>query len=194
MWEELQDLEKKIDGMRARVRKVMEPPPASAREIVTLIAQEITCVEDDLTEKTATFYNGSGDTYILHRLSVVVSTESAEPNLRIELPRYAYGYMRAAEPSVGNIIPPIGPFDFVWNYLISSRQSYYSRQPVGSTVFNGLERSQAFDLYEPLMLKPVDAIDFRMRPTCYALPGTRGKLQGRTYFVNFLAFGYRRPL
>lgn len=190
MWEELQDLDKKIDNLRSRVRKAVEPSPASAREFVTLIAQEITCVEDDLTEQLATFYNGSSDSYILHRLSVAVSTqfEPQSTTFRRSLDRYAFGYMRRGFGA------QIGPFDFVWNYLISSRQSYYSRQALGSSVFNGLERSQAFDLYEPLILKPADSIEFRMKPTAYALPGTPDKEQGRVYFVNFLAVGYRRPL
>jgi hypothetical protein len=188
MWEELQALDGKIDKLRERVRRATEPVHASARELTTIIAQEITCTEGDLTEKTATFYNGSGDAYILHRLSVVVSYQTpalALTKQRLPLSRFAFGYGAAS----GSIL-----FDFVWNYLIASRQSAYSRQPVGSPMFNGLERSQAFDLYEPLILKPVDAIEFRMRPTAYALPGTVGKVADATYFVNFLAFGYRRPL
>lgn len=191
MWEELQNLDQKIDKLRDRVRRATEPAHADAREMVTLIAQEITCTEDDLEEKTATFYNGSGDSYILHRLSVVVTAKPAAwafvGDERVTLNRYAFGYQRrafAGEPFI----------DFVWNYLIASRQSAYSRQPLGSAIFNGLERSQAFDLYEPLILKPVDAIEFRMRPVAFALPGTGGKQAGTVYFVNFLAFGYRRPL
>jgi hypothetical protein len=194
MWEELQALDGKIDKLRERVRRATEPVHASARELTTIIAQEITCTEDDLSEKTATFYNGSGDTYVLHRLSVVVTyqTPAAAPTqLRRTLDRYAFGYSTAVGIAPGNSRVL---FDFVWNYLIASRQSAYSRQPLGSPMFNGLERSQAFDLYEPLVLKPVDAIEFRMRPTAYALPGTPLKTAGSTYFVNFLAFGYRRPL
>jgi len=190
MWEELQTLDQKIDKLRDRVRRATEPAHADAREMVTLIAQEITCTEDDLEEKTATFYNGSGDSYILHRLSIAVTARP--PSLlpgeaRFTLNRYAFGYIRRR---FGDTMF----FDFVWNYLISSRQSIYSRQPLGSAIFNGLERSQAFDLYEPLILKPVDSIEFRMRPTAFLLPGTAGKQAGTTYFVNFLAFGYRRPL
>lgn len=196
MWEELQALDGKIDKLRERVRRATEPVHASARELTTIVAQEITCTEDDLAEKTATFYNGSGDTYVLHRLSVVVTYQTptlALTQQRLTLNRYAFGY--SAKVGGG----PFGPntrvlFDFVWNYLIASRQSAYSRQPLGSPMFNGLERSQAFDLYEPLVLKPVDAIEFRMRPTAYALPNTPLKTVGATYFVNFLAFGYRRPL
>lgn len=195
MWEELQALDGKIDKLRERVRRATEPVPASARELTTIIAQEITCTEDDLAEKTATFYNGSGDAYVLHRLSVVVTyqTPAAAPTqLRRTLDRYAFGYSTsvAVPPFVNSRVL----FDFVWNYLIVSRQSTYSRQSLGSPMFNGLERSQAFDLYEPLVLKPVDAIEFRMRPIAYALPGTPLKTAGSTYFVNFLAFGYRRPL
>lgn len=187
MWEELQELEKKIDGLRDRVRRATAPVPASARELTTLIAQEITCTEDDLAERGATFYNGSPDSYVLHRLSVSVSIQLT-PTLRLPLERYAFGYLNPSGTG------PFVLFDFVWNYLISSRQSAYSRQPVGSPIFNGLERSQAFDLYEPLIVKPVDSIEFRMRPTMYALPGAAGKAAGTTYFVNFLAFGYRSPL
>jgi hypothetical protein len=194
MWEELQALDGKIDKLRERVRRATEPVHASARELTTIIAQEITCTEDDLSERTAIFYNGSGDTYVLHRLSVVVTyqTPAAAPTqLRQTLDRYAFGYSTSVGIAPGNSFVL---FDFVWNYLITSRQSTYSRQPLGSPIFNGLERSQAFDLYEPLVLKPVDAIEFRMRPTAYALPGTPLKTAGSTYFVNFLAFGYRRPL
>lgn len=190
MWEELQTLDQKIDKLRDRVRRATEPAHADAREMVTLIAQEITCTEDDLEEKTATFYNGSGDSYILHRLSITVTAKppSLSGDNRVTLDRYAFGYQRRAFAGVEPFV------DFVWNYLIASRQSAYSRQPLGSAIFNGLERSQAFDLYEPLILKPVDAIEFRMRPTAFALPGTAGKQAGTIYFVNFLAFGYRRPL
>jgi len=194
MWEELQALDGKIDKLRDRVRRATEPVHASARELTTIVAQEITCTEDDLSERTATFYNGSGDTYVLHRLSVVVTYQTptlALTQQRLPLSRFAFGYAAGVGvfPANGIVL-----FDFVWNYLIASRQSAYSRQPVGSPMFNGLERSQAFDLYEPLVLKPVDAIEFRMRPTAYALPGTAQKTADSTYFVNFLAFGYRRPL
>ena len=182
MWEELQDLEKTIDKMRDRVRRATEPTPASARELTTIIAQEITCTEDDLTERTATFYNGSPDSFVLHRFSVLVSRSPKTP-----MYRYAFGYIDSQNNS-------LSVFDFVWNYLISSRQSSYSRQPVGSPIFNGLERSQAYDLYEPLILKPADAIEFRMRPIAYALPGTATKQPDTIYYVNFLMFGYRRPL
>lgn len=189
MWEELQNLDQKIDKLRDRVRRATEPAHADAREMTTLIAQEITCTEDDLEERPATFYNGSGDSYLLHRLSVTVTARppSFSAESRLTLNRYAFGYIRRRG---GNTMF----FDFVWNYLIASRQSAYSRQPLGSAVFNGLERSQAFDLYEPLILKPVDSIEFRMRPTAFLLPGTAGKEAGTVYFVNFLAFGYRRPL
>lgn len=190
MWEELQALDGKIDKLRDRVRRATEPVHASARELTTIVAQEITCTEDDLAEKTATFYNGSGDTYVLHRLSVVVTYQTptlALTQQRIAMDRTAFGYM-------ASFVGGLPTFDFVWNYLIASRQSAYSRQPLGSPMFNGLERSQAFDLYEPLILKPVDAVEFRMRPIAYALPGTPQKTANSTYFVNFLAFGYRRPL
>jgi hypothetical protein len=198
MWGEIQDLDKKIERLRAKVRLATEPSPASSRELVTLIAQEISCVEDELDEKVSTLYNGSGESYLLYRLSVNVTAKELTNDSRISLSRYAFGYMRggiAVRPSTAiAAILPVGPFDFVWNYSVSSRQSYYSRQPLGSTVFNGLERAQAFNLYEPLILKPADAIEFRMKPTAYALPGTQFKTEGRVYFVNFLAFGYRRPL
>jgi hypothetical protein len=189
MWEELQALDGKIDKLRDRVRRATEPVHASARELTTLIAQEITCTEDDTSERVATFYNGSPDSYIINRLSVSVMSQVPGEVTRIQMERYAFGYLcrRAGDGS-------FFMFDFLWNYLVSSRQSAYSRQPVGSPIFNGLERSQAFDLYEPLIIKPVDSIDFRLRPSAYALPGTVGKTPGATYFVNFLAFGYRRPL
>lgn len=186
MWEELQALDGQIDKLRERVRRATEPVAASARELTTMIAQEITCVEDDLSPKTATFYNGSPDSYVLHRFSVSVMAQLPGAPARVQLDRYAYGYLRLNSTQF--------LFDFEWNYLVASRQSSYSRQALGSTVFNGLERSQAFDLYEPLIIKPVDAVEFRMRPTAYLLPGSPLKTPGTTYFVNFLAFGYRRPL
>lgn len=196
MWEELQDIDKTVDRLRDRVRRAIQPPPADARELVTVVSQEISCSEDDLSEHFAVFYNGSPDTFLLHRLSVQVSYKPsgsipAVIDRRVSMERYAFGYMDRSIPAFP---PPLFMFDFVWNYLINSRQSVYSRQPLGSSIFNGLERSQTFDLYEPLILKPVDSIEFRMRPTMYALPGTVGKDAGTTYFVNFLAFGYRRPL
>lgn len=187
MWEELQALEGQIDKLRDRVRRATAPVPASARELTTIIAQEISCVEDDLSERVATFYNGSGESYVIHRLSVSVSI--AASGRRIPLERYAFGYMRSSAGS-----PTFALFDFVWNYLMASRQSAYCRQPLGSPIFNGLERAQSFDLYEPLIVKPGDAIEYRMRPTMYALPGTADKTAGTRYFVNFLSFGYRRPL
>lgn len=186
MWEQLQDIDKKIDKLRERVRRATEPSHASAREMTTIVAQEITCVEDDLSEKYATFYNGSPDSFVLHRLSMSVSRTTAT-STRTALDRYAFGYIETANLTVS-------VFDFTWNYLTSSRQSAYCRQPIGSTIFNGLERSQAFDLYEPLILKPADAIEFHIYPIAYALPGTTTKDTTTTYFVNFLAFGYRRPL
>lgn len=191
MWEDLQELDKHVDALRARVRKATEPVPASARELLTIIAQEITCTEDDVSEKSATFYNGSPDSYIIHRLSAVVTYQSlamVPSQQRDVMLRSAFCYYVA----LGGVSQVY--FDFVWNYSVASRQSYYSRQAVGSPMFNGLERSQAYDLYEPLILKPVDALEFRMRPIMYALPGSPGKTAGATYFVNFLAFGYRRPL
>jgi hypothetical protein len=193
MWEELQALDGKIDKLRDRVRRATQPVHASARELTTIIAQEITCTEDDMSERVATFYNGSPDSYILHRLSVVVSYQTPSmvaSQTRFMLQRFAYGY-GTSNPGLLDLSVL---FDFTWNYLTASRQSAYSRQPLGSPIFNGLERSQAFDLYEPLILKPVDSIDFRMRPIAFSLPNTTGKTVGATYFVNFLAFGYRRPL
>ena len=193
MWEELQALDGKIDKLRDRVRRATQPVHASARELTTIIAQEITCTEDDTSERVATFYNGSPDSYILHRLSVVVSYQTpsmAASQTRFMLQRFAYGYGTSNQGGLDMSVL----FDFTWNYLTASRQSAYSRQPLGSPIFNGLERSQAFDLYEPLILKPVDSIDFRMRPIAFSLPNTVGKTAGATYFVNFLAFGYRRPL
>lgn len=192
MWEQLQNLEKKIDGLRDRVKKAVEPEPASAREMLTLITQEITCVEDSTDVRSALFYNGSPDTYIISRFSVVVSAQTPGSANRTLLRPTPWGYRRLVSPGVPLAI---GPFSFEWNYLVSSRQSLYSRQFVGPHVlYAGITASQAFDLYEPLILKPVDSVEFRLRPLCYALPGTLGKLAGMTYFVDFLAFGYRRPL
>jgi hypothetical protein len=201
MWQELQTLDKKVESLRSKVRRAVEPYSATSRELVTLIAQELTCEEDDLDEKTATFYNGSADSYVLQKFSVEVTAKekssalAADSDQRIVLSRYAFGYMRPVpdRPRAPEDYT-IGPFDFVWNYLVSSRQSYYSRQYLGSTVFNGLERAQTFNLHEPLVLKPVDSIEFRMKPIAYALPGTSFKFPDRVYFVNFLAFGFRRPL
>jgi hypothetical protein len=192
MWEELESFEKSIDQLSARVRRATAPVGASGREMVTLISQEITCVEDSLDEKFATFYNGSGQSMILHRLSVEVYIQP--PSLvatdeRRVMTRFANGYISRVSPGL-----EVGMFDFFWNYSLSSRQSAYSRQPVGSTMFNGLEKSQAFDLHEPLVVKPVDSIEFRMRPLAYLLPGSAAKTAGTNYFVSFLAFGYRRPL
>jgi hypothetical protein len=188
MWKEMEAFDKKIEQMAERVRRAVRPAPASAREMTTVINQEITCVEGNLEDRIATFYNGSGESLVLHRLSTVVYAQPpSQTNGKTYLNRTAFGYMalRGAE---------VFQFDFMWNYLISSRQSAYSRQPVGSNMFNGVERAQAFDSYEPLILKPADSIEFRLRPLAYLLPGTTGKTANTTYFVNFLAFGYRRPL
>lgn len=206
-WKVLEELDARIEKLRTSAEKVTRPHPAESRELVTVLYQEVACVEDDFSLQKQTFYNGDRDTLVIQRLAATVSVEFP-PGTEI-VPQGEGSPVNVGGIRFSWYKTPIGwgsplvwwnnydggtfitGFDFQWNYVTNSRQSQYSRDMCSSDMLVGLDKGQMLELRVPLVLPKSESVEFQVQPLRFLFPGVKGKVPGTRYFVGFHAFGYR---
>ena len=191
MWKTLEDIDQRLAALRNLAGRRARPRRATGRELMTVLFQEVSFQEDDLSEQRQTYYNGDGDDIIIQRFAATVSfVRPIEPGVRTSLYKVTGGWSTylwdASLPGIGS--EP--GFDFQWNYVVNSRQSQYSRDPCMSDMLVGLDKGQMLDFRVPLVLPKSESLEFRVQPLRYLFPDHFAKL-AHTYFVGFIGLGYR---
>lgn len=187
-WKALEEIEARIERLRGRAEKSARPLPAQSRELVSVLYQEVSFLQNDLSEQRQTFYNGDRDTLVIQRLAATVSIELA--GIRFSLEKTAIGWALQGwrwalfdDPGTG--------FDFSWNYVVNSRQSLYSRDACSSDMLVGLDKGQMLDWRVPLVIPKSESIEFRVQPLRFPFPGTQNSIASTRYYVGFHGLGYR---